>query len=250
MTLKPLMIRRMMRNADHSGGRLVTEAGYRLNRHFGLIKVDRVSGHTVWGVIHLRSGLSAYLTCDRRLACFIARQLLMSGIDWKFTVPTKDIADSGSVLTRIVAQYRATRGNLSRLGACVALCAVVLCPSLVSAQAITAWTLRIFNTGAPVALSTTSLLAANVVCNQAPPPAGSAVNPSRVVFDDAITLGRVCIWTDPGAGPLFSVPFGGAFEASLTATNIAGTSAESARASFTRPGLAPGVPMGVRLVGP
>ena len=126
----------------------------------------------------------------------------------------------------------------------------LLYPSVVSAQAITLWTLRIFNAGATAALSTTDLLATNVICNQVPPPLGSTVNPSRAAFDDVNNAGRVCIWTDPGTGPLFSVPFGGAFEASLTATNAAGTSAESARAPFTRPGLAPGVPMGVRLVGP
>lgn len=252
MKLKSIMIRRMVRSADHPAGELIETAGHRLNRHFGLVEIDRWKDRPVWGVIHLGSGLSAYRTCDRRLACFVASKLVTRKIDWKFTVPPKNIRDSGVIITPIVTQYYARRRKayMSKLAVSASFCAVLLCPSVASAQAITAWTLRIFNAGATTALSTTDLLAANVICNQAPPPAGSAVNPSRVAFDDVGNAGRVCIWTDPGTGPLFSVPFGGAFEASLTATNVAGTSAESARASFTRPGLAPGAPMGVRLVGP
>ena len=248
--MKPLMISRRLSSLENPAGRLIETSGWRFNEHFGLVEVKEF-GQLVWMIIHLDSGLSAYRTSSKGSAHEVARRLAASGIDWKFSEPPPDNSSAAETARRIIAKckarFRMRRSKTVVLGA--VLCGL-LCPSVASAQAITSWTLRIFNTGAPVALSTTSLLAANVVCNQAPPPAGSAVNPSRVVFDDAITLGRVCIWTDPGAGPLFSVPFGGAFEASLTATNIAGTSAESARASFTRPGLAPGVPMGVRLVGP
>ena len=248
--MKPLMIRRLLRSTNNPAGEFIETPGWRLNEHFGLIEVEDL-GQLMWMIIHLGSGLSPYRTQKEGLARQVAQQLLTSGIDWNFVehpLHNRTAAETvRRIITKCEARFWVRPSTKVLLGAMLCW---LLYPSLASAQAITSWTLRIFNTGAPVALSTTSLLAANVICNQAQPPAGSAVNPSRVVFDDAITLGRVCIWTDPGAGPLFSVPFGGAFEASLTATNIAGTSAESARASFTRPGLAPGVPMGVRLVGP
>lgn len=113
------------------------------------------------------------------------------------------------------------------------------------AQSIDKWPLRIYNTGAPSPLSTTDLLAANVVCNQVDP-GGTAVNPNKVVFDDVSNAGKVCIWTDPGTGPLSTVPIGGSYEATLAAVNVGGSSAESARVPFTRPG-PPSVPTGVRL---
>jgi hypothetical protein len=116
-------------------------------------------------------------------------------------------------------------------------------------QQITVWTLRIYTVGAAVPLSTpTDLLAANVVCNQPAPPASPSINPTRVIFDDPQNIGRVCLWTDPGTGPLQSIPFGAlTYEATLTATNVAGTSAESNRAPFTRPGLPPGIPTALKL---
>lgn len=127
--------------------------------------------------------------------------------------------------------------------------ACLLLPSLAQAQTITSWQLRIYNVGAPAPISApTDLLAANVVCNQAPPPAtASTVNPTRVVFDDPAVTGKVCQWTDAGTGPLASMPFGAlTYEATVTAVNVAGSSPESVRASFTRPGLPPGVPTGLR----
>lgn len=126
--------------------------------------------------------------------------------------------------------------------------AFLLVASLVSAQSIDKWTLRLFNTGAASPLSTTDLLAANVVCNQVAPVTTSTVNPNKAIFDDPLNVGKVCIWTDPGTGPLFSVPFGGTFEGSLSATDITGASAESARSPFTRPGFVPAVPTGLRLI--
>lgn len=116
------------------------------------------------------------------------------------------------------------------------------------AQAITSWNLAVYNVGAALPLSPpTVLLVANVVCNQ-PAPVGSNINPGRVSWDDVVTVGRACLWTDPGTGPLRSVPFGGNYEATLTATNSAATSPESARVPFTRPGLGPGAPTGVKVV--
>lgn len=123
----------------------------------------------------------------------------------------------------------------------------VLMSSVVSAQSISKWTVRTYNAGAGTPLQSFDLLAANVVCNQAPI-SGSTVNPDKVVFDDPINAGKVCVWTDPGTGPLFAVPFGGSYEATLTATNSTGTSPESTRSPFTRPGFAPGVPTGLKTI--
>src|SRR5262245_1020479 len=77
-----------------------------------------------------------------------------------------------------------------------------------SAQSITAYPLKIYNVGATTPLSTTDLLAANVVCNQAPPTTTSTIDPTKVIWDDEANAGRLCIWTDPGTGPLASLPFG------------------------------------------
>jgi hypothetical protein len=130
-----------------------------------------------------------------------------------------------------------------------ALLALLALPTLAQAQTIDKWTFRVYLAGAAAPQQPPlDLLAANVVCNQAPPTTTSTVNPNKVVFDDIVTVGRVCIWTDPGTGPLFAVPFGGTYEGTLTATNIAGTSAETPRVPFSRPGFAPIVPSGLRLL--
>lgn len=125
-----------------------------------------------------------------------------------------------------------------------------LLPAFVQAQPVQKWTLSIYNVGAQTPISApTELLAANVTCNQTAPTSTNTVNPTRVVFDDPNVAGKVCIWVDPGTGPLASMPFGASsYEGTLTATNAAGTTAESARAPFTRPGLPPGVPMAVRFI--
>jgi hypothetical protein len=128
---------------------------------------------------------------------------------------------------------------------------LLLVPSGASAQAVDKWTLRIYLTGAASPLSApTDLLAASVLCNQPSPVVGVPVNPTRVVFDDPVNVGKVCIWTDPGTGPLLSLPFGvGGYEGTLTATaDGLPPSLESVRAPFTRPGLTPGVPTGLRFV--
>ena len=130
---------------------------------------------------------------------------------------------------------------------CALLAAIVLVAPSAHAQTIDRWSLKIFNVGATAPLSTTDLLAANVVCNQAPPPPGPSINPTRVVFDDPLIAGRACIWTDTGTGPLFAVPFGGSYEATLVAVAGVLVSLESNRAPFTRPGQTPGVPQGLRL---
>jgi hypothetical protein len=125
---------------------------------------------------------------------------------------------------------------------------IVLCASSASAQTITKWTIRTYNQGAPSPLTApVDLLAANVTCNIDPATLTVGPNPTKAAWDDILNVGKVCVWTDPGTGPLVSTPFGGTYEATLTATNSAGTSAESARAPFTHPGLVPPVVTGLRL---
>lgn len=125
-----------------------------------------------------------------------------------------------------------------------------LLPALAQAQTISSWQLRIYNVGAATPISApTDLLTANVQCNQNAPSSTNSVNPTRVVFDDPNVAGKVCIWVDPGTGPLSSMPFGASsYEGTLTATNAAGTTLESGRAPFSHPGQVPNVPAGLRLV--
>jgi hypothetical protein len=121
-----------------------------------------------------------------------------------------------------------------------------------SAQQPTSYTLRIYNAGAPAPLSAPTVIPVSaLVCNLAQPAAAPvpAPNPTKVIFDDPANVGKACMWTDSGTGPLFSVPFGGSYEGTLAATNVAGTSAETSRVPFTRPGIGPGVPTGFRLTG-
>lgn len=132
----------------------------------------------------------------------------------------------------------------------VALIVLVAMPSFASAQAITAYQLKIWNVGAPAPFSTTTLSVANIVCNQTPitsPP--TVTNPTRFEFDDVANVGKVCIFTDTGTGPLLSLPFASTpLQATLAAVNSAGTSPDSvASNSFTRPGVAPPVPTGARV---
>lgn len=126
-------------------------------------------------------------------------------------------------------------------------------PALVHAQTITSYTFRVYNQGASAPVQTSVFQIANVQCNQpaVTPPTGTVSNPNRVAWNDPVNAGKACIWNDPGTGVLFSLPFGAqVYEATIVATNGAGTSPESARSNlFTRPGLPPAVLTGV-LVAP
>jgi hypothetical protein len=128
------------------------------------------------------------------------------------------------------------------------LASLILFTSSAHAQQISKWTIRTYNAGAPSPLSApVDLLAANVTCNLDPASVTVGPNPSKASWDDPVNAGKACVWTDPGTGPLTSTPFGGNYEATLTATNSAGTSAESARAPFTHPGVVPPAVTGLRL---
>lgn len=126
--------------------------------------------------------------------------------------------------------------------------AFLACASTVHAQSITKWTLRVYNVGAAAPLTPPAdLLPANVICGLDPAAIVPSPNPLKAAWNDVANVGKVCLWADPGTGPLLSTPFGGSFEATLTASNTAGTSAESARVPFLHPGVVPNVPTGLLL---
>lgn len=106
--------------------------------------------------------------------------------------------------------------------------------SVAAAQTPTSYQLKYYNVGAAQPLQASdAFVAADALCNQAPPAATSTVNPTRVVWDDAGNAGRVCVYVVPSSGALPSLPTPGTYEGTLTAINSAG-SAESARAPFSR----------------
>jgi len=123
----------------------------------------------------------------------------------------------------------------------------------VRAQAVTGYTVRVYNQGAAQPVQApTQFQAADFTCNQ-DAPAGTAggtlvTNPSKILFDDPANAGKVCIWTDPGTGVLFSLPFGTTvYEATITALNSAGESPESVRSNpFGRPGTVAPAPTGLK----
>jgi hypothetical protein len=120
--------------------------------------------------------------------------------------------------------------------------------SVAHAQPITKWTARTYNVGAPSpVVGPIDLLAANQTCNVDPATVvPTPTNPLKLVWDDTANPGKVCVYADPGNGPLLATAYGGNYETTLTATNSAGTSLESARAPFTHPGVAPSAPTGVK----
>lgn len=107
-------------------------------------------------------------------------------------------------------------------------------PSIVAAQTpVDSYQIKYYLAGATLPLQQSDTFAASAtVCNQARPVAGATVNPTRAVWDDPANAGRVCIWTGT-SGVLGSLPIG-SFEATLTALNAAGASAESTRTPFSR----------------
>jgi hypothetical protein len=119
----------------------------------------------------------------------------------------------------------------------------------VSAQAQTGvpsnWDLKIYQQGTGTVLSNINVQAPTVVCNQTPPTTTSTENPDRWVWNDPQNAGKVCIFLD--ATRLQNLP-DGSYDGAATARNADGTSAESARAPFTRrrPN-PPAAPSGVRL---
>jgi hypothetical protein len=123
--------------------------------------------------------------------------------------------------------------------------AVLALAARADAQTPDSYVARYYNVGASAPVQTESLVATAIVCNQASPATVNTVNPTRIIWDDAAVAGRVCIYTAPTSGPLFSMPFG-VYEATLAAVNAAGSGPESARSPFSRLAVLP-APTGVKV---
>lgn len=121
-----------------------------------------------------------------------------------------------------------------------------------SAQAPTGYVLKL-STQAGAAVSTTPLALSAVTCGvtpKAPPPSGAVTNPKKVIWDDpAAPTTADCVYTDPGTGPLFALPFGAtAYLMVADVVNSAGTSPDSLPSnSFTHPGTVAPALTGVRV---
>lgn len=121
------------------------------------------------------------------------------------------------------------------LSVSVTLCAAV--PA--SAQTITRWTLRVYRVGAqqPLLKPIDLVLGEDVMCNLDP----ATVDAARkdlfltAVWNDPTAIEKVCVWVDPGTGPLLSSSLAGSYEATLTASSVTATSRESARVPLTIP---------------
>ncbi len=125
-------------------------------------------------------------------------------------------------------------------------------PVLVQAQTVEGYRLNVYpGTGATTPVTFIEYAISTVACNQAPTTnlPQTPVNPTKAQWDDPNNAGKVCVYTDPGGGPLLGLPPTGTFEASLQAYNAAGRSVESNRAPFTRLA-APSAVAGFRLIRP
>lgn len=124
---------------------------------------------------------------------------------------------------------------MKRLLLSLSILLLLAAPASAQGAGITSFNLRQYLPGAsaPV-VAAFSIPVSAVQCNQVLPT--SPVH--QALWDDPDNPGKVCIYTDPGTGPLFAKVYG-ALEATLT--NLAGTleGPESNRASFLRPPVAP-----------
>lgn len=123
------------------------------------------------------------------------------------------------------------------------------------AQAITGYTMNVYQQGATTATSSHTFPVSELTCGQPrviPPP--NVSNPRYVrIFDPANPSTLDCVW-DSGAtsGPLYSIPFSPTtvYEVALRANNAAGPGPESARSNpFNRPGTVPAAPPQPRVTG-
>lgn len=124
------------------------------------------------------------------------------------------------------------------IGIVVGLIVWLALPSAVIAQGlgVTALNFRQYLPGAQAPTASPFTIPVNTVtCNQTSPTILSAAS---MVWDDPDNSGKVCLYVDPGTGPLFA-KVAGSLEGTLT--NLAGAleSPESNRAPFSRPPSAP-----------
>jgi hypothetical protein len=108
-------------------------------------------------------------------------------------------------------------------------------PATSRAQAVD-FNFRIYAAGARTPLGQPTLVpGGSVVCDREEPPDLTRLNPTTVVWDDPARVGRVCVYSDPGTGPLASVPSGvSALELTVTQTRGGVESNESNRAPFSK----------------
>lgn len=126
----------------------------------------------------------------------------------------------------------------------------LLLPVLGAAQDLpTSYEFRVYAVGAASPQFSTPFPLSAANCNvTATVPAGAAVNPTVVVWDDPQNPGKKCQWDGSGA-TLIALPIG-SYVGALVAVNAGGSSAESARDPFSRQAMAPAAPTGVRLSRP
>lgn len=125
----------------------------------------------------------------------------------------------------------------------IAVFALLVAASSASAQAITSWTLNIYQglEGPLTVVKTTTIPAAAVTCNIDP----ATPQPDKSArWDDTINAGRDCQWVDTA---FFTLAVGN-YRGGLSATNSGGTGPESALVPFSSaapPVLPPGAPTGL-----
>ncbi len=117
-----------------------------------------------------------------------------------------------------------------------------------SAQTIDSYELAFYNAGAASPISAYPFVATTVACGlTASPPGASAVNPTRINWDDPDLPGLVCEHVFVAGSALFALPIPGSYEGVLVAINEVDPSPESNRAPFDTLA-APGVQSGLRFV--
>lgn len=94
----------------------------------------------------------------------------------------------------------------------------------------------------------------SVLCGLVPssPVTTLVANPTQFKFTDPVNALLECAYTDPGNGPLVTLPVGTQeYDAALIAANAAGQSAEGTRSNpFWRPGSVPAILTNFRVTKP
>ncbi len=119
--------------------------------------------------------------------------------------------------------------------------------SSLAAQTITGTQATITNTTTGVS-TTVTLAPTAIACGVTPKLLSGTVNPTKLAWNDSTNALNDCVYTDPGNGPLLTLPIGTAsYTATTTSMSAAGNSPPSLPTlPFTRPGLPPGAPQGLR----